>query len=262
MEIKKLRMTFAIAGDFVTNIARSWFWDEGRPWEDVEEFLLSCMCGTDESQEDLHLHAVDVVFGRAKFIGNTQDGSFALTGDDNELLPVQKYTYAKNRCKEYEEDYIEMAQQYSELTSWLIDNGHGYLLKRFERESGRLIEGDDEPVVSPMLESFMQQAKIEKQFEDNYGWLDPLGNFYPEEWGGHHVWAEKKVDELGFRAKGVSGDTELAKRGWVLLHSPSRGIPVVSMDETRRLTKPQREFLFGYYTDRGLDKEAKKYLED
>ena len=41
METK--RVAFTVTGAFVTKTAREWFWEEGKPWEKVEEFLLACM---------------------------------------------------------------------------------------------------------------------------------------------------------------------------------------------------------------------------
>ena len=59
----------------------------------------------------------------------------------------------------------------------------------------------------------------------------------------------------------ASGDF-LVQRGWVLLHNPQRGVAQVQCSPTRRLTKAQREFLFGYFTDRTLHDMAKEYLPE
>lgn len=45
-------------------------------------------------------------------------------------------------------------------------------------------------------------------------------------------------------ARDYPGDV-LAERGWVLLHNPAMGIPVVT--NMKNLTKAQRIFLFDYY---------------
>ena len=54
----------------------------------------------------------------------------------------------------------------------------------------------------------------------------------------------------------------LVERGWVLLHNPSRGIAFPTKNPVKEYTKAQKEFLFGYFTDRGKDDLARKYLED
>lgn len=42
----------------------------------------------------------------------------------------------------------------------------------------------------------------------------------------------------------------LQKRGWVLLHSPAQGLARTSLHPTKRYTKAQQDFLYGYYIDR------------
>ena len=84
--MSKRTVSFSVTGEFVTRTAREWLWLEGKPWSVVEEFLLSCMCGTDKSREELVELATKVVIGRAKFIGNTGDGSYAMVEDDQDLI--------------------------------------------------------------------------------------------------------------------------------------------------------------------------------
>ena len=57
------------------------------------------------------------------------------------------------------------------------------------------------------------------------------------------------------------GDFLTEDKGWVLLHNPGKGIAKVTKSDTKPLTKAQREFLFGYYIDRGLNQMAAEYLE-
>lgn len=42
---------FSIEGEFITNVARSWFWDENKPYEKSEELLMSCMCGGSDTEK-------------------------------------------------------------------------------------------------------------------------------------------------------------------------------------------------------------------
>lgn len=42
---------FSIEGEFITNVARSWFWDEDKPYEKSEELLMSCMCGGSDTEK-------------------------------------------------------------------------------------------------------------------------------------------------------------------------------------------------------------------
>lgn len=251
-------LSFSITGEFVTRIAREWFWLERKPWAVVEELLLSCMCGTDQSKEELQKLARDVVFGRARFIGNTADGSYGLTDDDQDLV-IRNVESLGRRLKELEKEYSELQQKYLDLAERCDSEGYSWLLEPgSRRKSGRA-------GMQPILASFLDQQEIEKKFDDNYGWLEPNGTFHPVEFAEHQNWAWKKLKELGVVKKnepnfGRSGDA-LVERGWVLLHNPGMGIAYVTSSDTKSLTKAQREFLFGYYTDRGLDQKAAEYLE-
>ncbi len=56
--------------------------------------------------------------------------------------------------------------------------------------------------------------------------------------------------ETSWRAR---GGCFCITQAWVAFITPEEGV---------RLTKAQKEFLFGYFTDRGKDDLARKYLED
>lgn len=266
-------VNFSVTGEFVTRTAREWLWMEGKPWPVVEELLLNCMCGTDKSKEELVELATKVVIGRAKFIGNTGDGSYALT-DDNQDLTGKYIAQWSKQLAEAKKELREIEDKYITLVNYLIDNGKGHILS----EAG-VEEEDENPVVSAMLDSFMKQNAIEREgHTDNYGWIDPGGKFYPVQFAEHQMWAHKKVVELGlvgenadswtdkdgekhYLRRGDEGDI-LVKHGWALLHNPGRGIALVTASEEKPLTKAQREFLYGYYSDRGLWEQAEQYLEE
>lgn len=93
-------MFFSVTGEYITDIARSWFYDERRPYKEVEELLLSCMGGTDTPIETLKGYAYDVINFTKKFIGDTRDDSFMLVDEEDEKeierlkkeYPLYKYT--------------------------------------------------------------------------------------------------------------------------------------------------------------------------
>ena len=93
-----MELVFNVDGELITNTAREWFWVEKRPFEKVEELLLSCMCGTNIKLEILKQYVEDILKFKRKFTGNTKDNSFKLT-IDNSILP--KYIKTKNLDKYY-----------------------------------------------------------------------------------------------------------------------------------------------------------------
>ena len=262
------RLSFTVTGAFVTRTAREWFWDEHKPWERVEEFLLACMCGTDKSREELVTLARDVVLGRAKFTGDTADGSYCMVADDGEYA-IRAAERLMKRLESEQAERRNLETRMENLMDRIIDEDCEWLL-----EDRRPQEMD----MNPLLKSFLEQQEIEDKYDDNYGWLEPNGTFHPVEFAEHQSWAREKVIELGWIGEdrdswvdadgnthyfclGNEGDI-LVEHGWVLLHNPGRGIAFVTSSDEKPLTKAQREFLFGYYTDRGQDDLARKYLED
>lgn len=259
-------LSFAITGEFVTRTAREWLWLEAKPWSTVEEFLLSCMHGTDQTREELVDLAIKVVTGKAKFIGNTADDTYALVEDNQDLIGDYIGRWSR-KLKQLEKDHRELENKWSQLTAYLMDSGRGYMLK----DAG--VDESDEGDrglgygLSVMLDSYLKEERIEREgHKDNYGWLDPQGNFYPVEFADHQNWAYHKVRQLGIVEKyaadyGDSGDL-LVERGWALLHNPGMGVAYVTANPTKPLTKAQKDFLYGYYLDRGLTKNAELYVAD
>lgn len=261
--MEKKRLSFVVTGEFITKIARQWLWLEGKPWSTVEKFLLDCMCGTDKTREELVELATKVVIGRAKFIGNTGDGSYTMVEDDHDL--AGKYIDQWNKeVMNLKKELREIEDKYYTLTNYLIDTGKGHLLAKAGVQEG--IDGED-GAEADMLNDYLIQRELEREgHKDNYGWLDPMGNFYPVKFADHQSWAWKKAKELGFVKRGElntgrSGDL-LIDHGWALLHNPGLGVAFVTSSETKPLTKAQKEFLFGYYADRDLWEKAEQYLEE
>lgn len=85
-----MELCFNVEGEFITQTARDWFYKERRPFEKVQELLLSCMCGTNIAKETLKEYAEDIIKFKRKFIGNTADDTFCLV-DEVEANNLSKY---------------------------------------------------------------------------------------------------------------------------------------------------------------------------
>ena len=105
---------------------------------------------------------------------------------------------------------------------------------------------------------------------DDYGWLEPNGTFHKVPWGNHQDFALETIkrrnwfgDFIAYKGDSFAcfGDFLSAARGWVLLHNPSGGVAIVTRDNSKRLTRAQSDFLYGYYADRERLDLAKQYLE-
>lgn len=110
-----------------------------------------------------------------------------------------------------------------------------------------------------------KEAPVQKsEPTGKYGYLSPAGDFEESEWGTHEVAAEKIAERIGWDDRpdwdyDVYRDYLIQEKGYVLIHSPAlAGIVVTSH---KPLTKKQREFLYGYFTDLGDRMRAEMYLE-
>lgn len=65
MDVEKRELTFSVQGEFITNIAREWFYLEGKPFDKVMELLMDCMSGTDETEAQIKRHPGDSEFVKA-----------------------------------------------------------------------------------------------------------------------------------------------------------------------------------------------------
>jgi hypothetical protein len=97
----------------------------------------------------------------------------------------------------------------------------------------------------------------------NYGWLKPNGDYFGVSWGKHEVWAFEYIREH-FKNNMLAGISEssgdfLMKKGWVLLHSPAQTVPVIT--HTKALTKRQKEFLSGYFMQKGMPGQVRAIWE-
>lgn len=78
-------LQFKVDGEFVCRLARTWFWDENRPYEKCEELLLCCL-GTDElTLEEKKQIVVEILEGRKILVGiNT----VRIVDDNENVRPI------------------------------------------------------------------------------------------------------------------------------------------------------------------------------
>ena len=84
-----------------------------------------------------------------------------------------------------------------------------------------------------------------------FGWLSPTGDFLESPFGHHEESAQDICEKKGF----------LEVKGYCLIHNPT-GDGGYVVTNTKNLTKQQKEFLYGYFTDIGDRFKAEMFLED
>lgn len=244
----KQSLHFWTTGEWVTSFARQLFYEEHKEWDYIEKLLLYCMAGTDTPEETLKQYGIDVLAGRRCLVGRTDDGTYALVEDTEH--PELAVAYERERA----------------LRNEWGDNWPKAMREAKER-ADLMRESREDAASAMMWESVFKMQRARRNKGCAYGWLAPSGKFYPVEWGDHQKWARDFLrKEVGGRFRDMSdqernfpGDV-LVERGWVLLHNPALGIPVVT--NTRRLTKAQREFLYDYYDQLEEYKTAASFLNE
>lgn len=94
-----MELAFNVQGEFITQIARDWFYLERKPFEKVKKLLLSCMCGTNIQKEILNQYVEDILKFKRKFIGETKNNTFCLVEDAGENELVKNYESIKKYGK-------------------------------------------------------------------------------------------------------------------------------------------------------------------
>lgn len=78
---------FKVDGSFITDISRTWFWNENRPYEVCEELLLNCLVTDQLTLDERKEIARDILEGKSKLTGiNT----FTVEDDGENVRPIYK----------------------------------------------------------------------------------------------------------------------------------------------------------------------------
>jgi len=264
MQNETRTLSFVIQGEYITDLVRTQYYQEGKEYEKCIELLKVGMCGTDQSEPEIRRLAEDILLGRAALAGNTGDGTYHLEiyePDDEPELTFSVWNEIeklKQRTEELRGKYDQLEERYLRAYEFVPEHKQIYV----ETGSVGSCYGG---FGSTLLDSFMKRQLSDST--DDYGWLEPSGKFHPVEWGEHQEWADKwmknNLSEHDYQNDPTfyAGDY-LTERGWVLLHNPSQGIAIPTKKETHRYTKAQKDFLYDYFIERDCEKEANAVFQD
>lgn len=279
---EKHYVSFQVRGDAVMGIAREKFYrDNDLPY--AIRLLMDCMVTDQLSPGDRLAMAIKILDGRM-----AMTGTYPIDFDIVEVEPKDtrydfeghfkamrdKIENLENQIRSIRDDFIFVAENLDETTLRNLD-------RQYRREFKKPLFPDMDLPGNPcedadtarlnIVDAFIKQAEWERDNPDEaeYGWLAPDGTFYPAEFAEHVEWAAEHVQKLYEQAESEetrlhiranSPDDYLRDLGWVLLHNPFRGLAQVSASDIRPLTDKQCAFLFDYYTKRGEDALASKYI--
>lgn len=79
------QVCWKVDGAFICDLARTWFWDEDKPYEKCEELVLTCLAGNDLDERELKVIAQSIIEGRKKLVGINE---FTLEDDNENVRPL------------------------------------------------------------------------------------------------------------------------------------------------------------------------------
>lgn len=295
----KTQLSFSVSADYIVDTARFWFFEEGKSYESVETLLLSCMQGTDETEESLKSKVRKIVFGQATLTGCSNDGIEYVELDDTDHDLMDEYIKLRER-------YNRLLDQYDSVGAKYIDTYTIFEALYDDDLEAALDVADDRPEYTDLIDSWA--AKLDLHLEDSdeacsltcnlavsdevnemlemhhaepatlgYGWLEPDGTFHPVEFAEHQSYACRVLKDRGWEAEFLdsltnrhpsdrldlhrlqSGDYLCEEKGWILLHNPNMGKPIATTSAHKRITKQQAEFLYDYFMQYNMRSEANFY---
>lgn len=279
---EKITLHFSVQGEYITNLAREKYYEEHN-LSGAIKLVQSCTATDDLDSSQHFLLALEIISGEKKIVGTYPGDDYRVVDDDGVLdfnTFIQEVDDMENKAQKYKDDYDALMQKYLFVINSLEDYHLRMIGDDYRDEYGECLFEKEErysPSSTEPLNEYLTRMKAAR--DDDYGWLEPDGTYHPVEWGNHSEWAGEyaethypyrnntvlywKTDANGIRHHYVGGDFLVYVLGWVLLDSPMQGIASPKYDETRGLSKKQKEFLFDYYIDRGLNERASAlYNED
>lgn len=304
------KVHFTIEGEFITNMAREKFYIQ-KDLAGALALLRSALVSDEITPDEQLMICLQVLNGDARIKGNSGTDDYGVEcRDDIDENPTQLSSIAsvisgidaemKALKAENRELMVKLAFLAHRLGPLSLESANADYynetgepmfaemeIPAWRKIENQYVECSEEGAAGGMLESFLAQKARELEAvesggeaPEDYGWLDPQGNFYPVEWGMHAQWANDWLEEhhMLYRDRPdiyvkknadssiehvlSSGDVLVYSLGWVLLDNPWQGIARATSDPSRELTKAQKEFLYGYYVERGRMEEANALYQD
>lgn len=225
------RISFDIHGEFITQLAREWFYTGEKSHEKVIEILMDSMTGTDTPEAQIRRYAEGILLGRAALKGSTAAGTYHLEtyepGEEEQMPQSMNIWKEVERRKKAEKDLRRMIERWDVAMDHISESTQREIRKELGEETAEDRQQD-------ALDSFTKRMMDEENHTtEDYGWLEPDGTFHGVEWGAHQEWAQNYMSEK-FPEEAMNGDIDLqikcnvgligagdwlVERGWVLLLS-------------------------------------------
>lgn len=257
-----VNISFSVDGEWLTDFIRDRFLYEGMGIDWAVDMIGELLNGNGLTEQHIERITQDIILERSRFEGNTLDGSFVYCECSDEPLKsdfFRKYSALGDDLKRIEQAREEAVEAWQELA--LVINGE------LDRRDCKCQCNIDLFKPTP-VEEFIDRMIAPEEEVAPYGFISPDGEFHPVPWLDHEEFAENLIRSRGGWDLVLSDpiydtakDVLVMRLGWLLLHNPSQGKPILSHG-SKPMTKAQREALFDYYTKYGMKKEANELFEE
>jgi hypothetical protein len=283
---------FSVAGEYITNLARQLFYCDHKLEKALN--IIKGATQTDQLSESEHLTlCLEIISGSKKIKGIYPGDDYGVVDDNGSfndfIKEIEKMdselTSTKEELKDMLNKFAFVCRSLSDYELKTLNREYReeydeFLFETSEQEKRFMDYVTNSPTtINPALQSYMdRRADTTKHTYEDYGWLEPDGTYHEVDWGCHSDWAKEYLDEHypytenkelywaedknGDKTHFLNGDVLVYRLGWVLLDSPAQGIATPKYDSSRNMTKAQKEFLYDYYIERGLNTQANKLYED
>ena len=289
-------LSFSVQGSFITRLAREKLYYNNN-LTGALKLIMACT-ETDQLSEDTRTGiALAILDGRKEIVGVYPGDTYGVVDVPENQRPKQTLeTYVTSLQKKLEDLQHEnkllgdklvcIAEEVPEYMSRDIDATwrHSYWDKNDKSDGADTIFGTtparsmdtDSILGSALVSSYL--ARMTNPCDDpDYGWLFADGHFEPVDFGDHagwvYEWLQKHEPDWFTKLPDYTPERDRASLYFsdagdylqrvhhaCLLHNPSMGIAILTASGD--LTKAQKDFMFDYYTKRGMTDKANALFND
>lgn len=142
-EIKEI--SFDIYGEFITQIAREWFYTGEKSHEKVIEILMESMTGTDTPEAQIRRYAEDILLGRAALKGSTVAGTYHLEtyepGEEEQMPQSMNIWKEVERRKKAEKNLRRMIERWDVAMDHISESTQREIRKELGEETAEDRQG-------------------------------------------------------------------------------------------------------------------------
>lgn len=172
------RISFDIHGEFITQLAREWFYTGEKSHEKVIEILMDSMTGTDTPEAQIRRYAEDILLGRAALKGSTAAGTYHLEtyepGEEEQMPQSMNIWKEVERRKKAEKDLRRMIERWDVAMDHISESAQREIRKKLGEETAEDRQQDaldseysgTQEIVQETFEEMREQIGMEGDWDE------------------------------------------------------------------------------------------------